>query len=185
MTEITRVPILPIKKGSLTRLWLGLAAVLLVGAGLAWATVPTGLSVDELQAGVGPTPQDGDVVFIHYKGTLPDGTVFDESQDLPLPIPGILPPGTPMLLQEGALIPGFIEGLKQMQKGGKYELYIPAEKAYGANPQPGSPIPPNSPLIFEIELVDFMSEADATQKVQMMQQLMQQQQGAPEAPLGE
>src|SRR3546814_12313298 len=63
----------------------------------------------------------------------------------------------------------------QMQKGGKYTLFIPADKGYGDNPQPGSPIPPGADLVFEIELVDFMSREDFQRRLGILQQVMAQQ----------
>jgi len=178
MTEITRVPIQPVAKGSLTKLWIGVILAIAIGAGLAWAAVPRGLNVDTITAGTGPMPQDGDVLFIKYKGTLAaDGTVFDESRDIPLPVEGIFPEGTPFPIEEGATIPGFFEGLKQMQKGGKYTLFIPADKAYGAEPPQGAPIPPNADLEFEIEVVDVMSQQTFERNLAILQQAMQGQMG--------
>ena len=176
MTEITRVPIQPIAKGSLTKLWLGVLIAVLLGAGLAWAAAPKGLSVDTITEGTGASPKVGDVVFVKYVGKLKDGTEFDRSQPLPIP-PGLLPDGNPLLLEEGAIIDGFIQGLTQMQKGGKYTLTIPADQAYGAEPPPGSPIPPNADLIFEVEVVDFMGRDDFQQRAAAIQQMMQAQQG--------
>lgn len=172
MAEVTRVPIQPIAKGSVLKLWLGLLLVVVLAGGLAYWAMPKGVEITVETAGEGPSPVDGDVVFVKYTGKLPDGTVFDKSQDLNLPIQGLLPDGTPLSLAEGATIPGFREALLKMQKGGKYVIRIPADKAYGATPPQGSPIPPNSDLIFDIELVDFMSEADAQRRFQMVQQLM-------------
>lgn len=178
MTEITRVPIQPVAKGSLTKLWLGVFLAVAVGAGLAWAAVPRGVDVDTITEGVGPMPQTGDVLFIKYKGMLAaDGTVFDESREIPLPVQGLFPEGTPFPIEDGATIPGFFEGLKQMQKGGKYTLFIPADKAYGAEPPAGSPIPANADLEFEIEVVDVMSKATFERNLQILQQTMQQQMG--------
>lgn len=179
MTEITRVPIQPVAKGSLTKLWIGVILAVLVGAGLAWSAVPRGLSVDTEVAGTGPMPQNGDVVFIKYKGKLAaDGQVFDESRDIPLPVEGIFPEGTPFPVEEGATIPGFFEGLKQMQKGGKYSLFIPADKAYGAAPPQGAPIPPNADLIFDIEVIDIMTKQTFERNLGILQQAMQSQMGA-------
>jgi FKBP-type peptidyl-prolyl cis-trans isomerase FkpA len=179
MTEITRVPIKPVAKGSLTKIWIGVILAVLVGAGLAWAAVPRGLSLDTEVAGKGPTPAKGEVVFIKYKGKLAaDGTVFDESREIPLPVEGLFPEGTPFPLEDGATIPGFFEGLQQMQEGGKYSLFIPADKAYGAVPPPGSPIPPNADLIFEIEVIDILSRATFDRNLAILQQTMQAQQGA-------
>lgn len=183
MTEITRVPIQPVAKGSLTKLWLGVVLAIAVGAGLAWAAVPRGVDVDTLTAGTGPMPQTGDVLFIKYKGKLAaDGTVFDESRDIPLPVEGIFPEGTPFPIEEGATIPGFFEGLKQMQKGGKYVLFIPADKAYGAEPPQGAPIPPNADLEFEIEVIDMMSQKTFERNLGILQQAMQSQMGGAGAP---
>jgi FKBP-type peptidyl-prolyl cis-trans isomerase FkpA len=178
MTEITRVPIKPVAKGSLTKLWIGVILAVLVGAGLAWAAVPRGLSVDTLVSGKGPTAATGDVVFVKYKGKLAaDGTVFDESRDIPLPVQGLFPEGSPFPVEEGATIPGFFQGLQQMQEGGKYNLFIPADLGYGAAPPPGSPIPPNADLEFEIEVIDIMSRQTFDRNLQILQQTMQQQMG--------
>ncbi|UYV15577.1 FKBP-type peptidyl-prolyl cis-trans isomerase [Porphyrobacter sp. ULC335] len=191
MTEITRVPIKPVAKGSLTKLWIGVILAVLVGAGLAWSAVPRGLSVDTEVAGTGPMPKIGEVVWVKYKGKLAaDGTMFDESQDIPLPVQGLFPEGTPFPLEEGATVPGFFQGLQKMQKGGKYTLFIPADLAYGATPPPGSPIPPNADLEFEIQVIDIMSRATFDRNLQILQQNMaaqmgQQGGGAPEgAPQG-
>ena len=203
MTEITRVPIQPVAKGSLTKLWIGVFLAVMVGAGLAWSAVPRSFSVDVVTEGSGPMAAKGDVVFLKYKGTLAaDGTVFDESQDIPLPVEGLFPKGAPFPVEEGATIPGFYQGLQQMQKGGKYELFIPADQAYGATPPPNSPIPANADLEFEIEVVEIMSRATFDRNLQILQQTMQAQmggapggapggtpqgapQGAPQAPMGQ
>ena len=181
MTEITRVPLQPIKKGSLTKLWLGVIVAILLGGGLAWAAAPKGAGLEVLTEGNGQSPQMGDVAFVDYVGTLDDGTVFDRSQPLPIP-PGLFPEGTPMLLEEGALIPGFLDGLTKMEKGGKYRLTIPSDQAYGAEPPPGSDIPANADLTFEVTVNDFMSRADFEARAQQLQALMgaMQQQQAPE-----
>lgn len=188
MTEVTRVPLQPIEKGSLTKLWLGVLVAILLAGGLAWAAVPKGVEVETITAGTGPSPSAEDVVFVKYVGKLADGTEFDRSQEVPLPVPGIFPEGNPLPLD--AMVPGFREGAMQMQKGGKYELFIPSELGYGEEPQPGSPIPPNADLVFEVELVDFMSREDFQRRIGMLQQLMQQegaalQQGAPPPPQGQ
>lgn len=183
MTEITRVPIKPLAKGSLTKLWIGVILAVLVGAGLAWAAIPKGLNVETQVAGTGPAPKVGEVVWVKYKGKLAaDGTVFDESQDIPLPVQGLFPQGTPFPLEEGATVPGFFQGLQQMQKGGKYTLFIPAELAYGAAPPPGSPIPANADLEFEIEVIDIMSRTTFDRNLQILQQAMQQQMGGAGGP---
>lgn len=178
MTEITRVSLQPIAKGSLTKLWLGVLAAVLIAAGLAWTARAQGVDVDVVAEGTGPSPAKDDVIFVRYTGKLADGTVFDQSQDVQLPIEGFLPKGSPLPLSR--MIPGFAEGAVRMKKGGKYTLFIPAEKGYGAEGQKDQQgkevIPPNSDLTFDVELVDFMSEADFQRRVQVLQQAMQMQQ---------
>lgn len=169
MTEITRVPLAPIAKGALTKLWLGVAAVALAAGGIAYATMPATVDVETIKAGNGPSPTIADVALINYKGTLANGKVFDEAKQAVFPLEGV--------------IPGFTQALEQMQKGGKYKVLIPSELAYGPadqkNPQTGEvAIPGGSDLTFEIELVDFRSKAEIEAQQRMMQQLQQQMQGA-------
>jgi FKBP-type peptidyl-prolyl cis-trans isomerase FkpA len=164
MAEVTHVALQPIRKGSLPKLWLGVIVLIALGVLLAWLTVPAMVTVITKTPGIGGRPTADDVVYINYTGKLSDGTVFDQQQGAPIPL-------------GAGMIPGFTEGLIQMQKGGKYTLKIPSSKGYGAHPQEGSPIPPNADLTFDIDLIDFMSKADFQRRMQMMQQLQQQQQG--------
>lgn len=182
MTEVTRVPLKPISRGSLLMLVLGIVIGIGLSAAYAYFTVPR-VNVSTVVAGSGGHPQKDDVVFVRYTGKLEDGTVFDQSQDLPLPIPGVVPEGYPLQLE--GMIPGFRDAVIKMQKGGKYTVKIPSEMAYGASPPPGSPIPANADLTFEIELIDFMPMAEAEKRFQQLQQMMMersQQQGAEGAP---
>jgi FKBP-type peptidyl-prolyl cis-trans isomerase FkpA len=178
MAEVTRVPLKPISKGALLMLILGIVIGIGLSAAYAYITTPR-VSVSTVTAGTGDHPKKDDVVFVRYTGKLDDGTVFDKSQDLQLPIAGVLPEGTPLPLEN--MLPGFRDALVKMQKGGKYVAKIPAEMAYGANPPPGSPIPADADLTFEIELIDFMPMAEAEKRFQQLQQQMMQrsqQQGA-------
>jgi FKBP-type peptidyl-prolyl cis-trans isomerase FkpA len=188
MAEVTRVPLQPVSRNSLIMLFLGIVIGALIAGGAAWWMArPASVDVEETVAGTGGNPKETDVVFVKYVGKLADGKEFDRSQETPWPIPGIMPDGTPMRLD--GVIPGFKDAILQMQKGGKYTVTIPAEKAYGASPPPGSPIPPNADLVFEMELVDFMPLADAEAKFNQLQMMMMQQQqggagGAAPAPGG-
>ena len=116
-------------------------------------------NVEVLKAGIGASPTIADVAMINYKGMLPDGKVFDEGKQAVLPLEGV--------------IPGFTKALEQMQRGGKYKVFIPAKLAYGDR-QAGE-IPPNTDLTFEIELIDFKSRAEIEQQQRMMQQLQEMQ----------
>ena len=174
MTEVTRVPIHPIAQGSLTKLWIALAVLVLLGAGLAIAAAPRGLDLETIVEGTGPTPEEGDMVFVRYRGMLAStGEVFDESQDIPLPIEGVFPEGSPFPVEPDATIEGFYRGLQQVQEGGSYELYIPSELAYGSEPPPGAPIPPDADLIFEIEVVDIMSREMFDRNLAILQRALQ------------
>ncbi|MAO04647.1 MAG: peptidylprolyl isomerase [Citromicrobium sp.] len=182
MTEITRVPLRPIAKGSLAKLWIGVIVAVALAVLLAWSLAPKGVEVTVLEAGSGPSPSAGDVIFVNYTGKLEDGTVFDQSQPLPLPpqAQGLFPEGNPLPLDN--MIPGFVEGATKMQKGGKYQLRIPANMAYGdeekTNPQTGEVvIPANSDLIFDVDMIDFMTRAEFERRVQVITQMMQQQGG--------
>jgi FKBP-type peptidyl-prolyl cis-trans isomerase FkpA len=163
MTEITRVPLQPIAKGALGKLWIGVAAIALAAGGVAYATMPASVKVDTVVAGSGPSPTIADVALINYKGTLPSGKVFDQQERAVFPLEGV--------------VPGFTKALEQMQRGGKYKVLIPSSLAYGA--QQAGEIPPNTDLTFEIELIDFKSRAEIEQQQRMMQQ-MQQMQGGPQ-----
>ena len=150
----TAVPIKPIAKSSIAKLWIGLAILVLAAAGAAWAgtrgmgmtTTPTGLRYQVIKAGEGPSPTAADVALVLYEGRLADGTVFDSTElkgPSPLPVTG--------------LIPGFSEGLQLMNKGAKYRFFIPAAIGYGS--EGSGPIPPNSDLEFDVTLIDFRSMA--------------------------
>jgi FKBP-type peptidyl-prolyl cis-trans isomerase FkpA len=163
MTEITRVPLQPIARGSLGKLWVGVAAAVLAAGGIAWAAMPPQVDVDTLVAGEGPRPTLEDVAVINYKGTLANGKVFDEARNAIFPLTGV--------------IPGFTKALQQMQAGGRYKVQIPASLAYGSEPQ--GEIPANSDLNFDIEVIGFMTREQAIQQMQMMQMQQQMQGGAP------
>jgi len=153
--SVTAVPLRPIKKGSLIRLWLALAILVLGAAGLAWAgtsgqqmlTTASGIQLQVLKEGTGAQPTTTDIVLVHYEGRLEDGTVFDSTkgkQPVPFPVTGV--------------IPGFTEGLQMMKKGGTYRLKIPPQLAYGEKGA-GGVIPPNATLDFEIELIDIAPQS--------------------------
>jgi FKBP-type peptidyl-prolyl cis-trans isomerase FkpA len=167
MTEITRVPLQPIAKGALGKLWLGVAAALLLAGGIAWAAMPSAVKVETVVEGQGSSPTREDVALINYKGMLTSGKVFDQGKQVPLAL--------------SEMIPGFTQALEQMQRGGKYKVTIPSELGYGD--QQAGEIPPNSDLTFEVELLDFKSKAEIEQQQRILQQMMQmQQQGGAGAP---
>jgi FKBP-type peptidyl-prolyl cis-trans isomerase FklB len=105
----------------------------------------SGLQYKVLKEGSGAQPKPSDTVTVNYRGTLVDGTEFDSSYKR----------GQPATFPVGGVIPGWTEALQLMKVGSKYQLFIPAKLAYGEQGRPG--IPPNSLLIFEVELMDVKS----------------------------
>lgn len=180
--SVTAVPLRPIAKGSLAKLWTGVALGLAVAAGgaylgtsnsavagagtpeqyLAWnakqegvATTASGLQYRVIEEGKGPKPTDSDMVLVGYKGTLRDGKVFDENPQASFPVAGV--------------VPGFSEGLKLMSRGSKYRFWIPPALGYGAE-TPAEVIPANSVLVFDVELLDFRSMAEIQAEMQRLRE---------------
>jgi FKBP-type peptidyl-prolyl cis-trans isomerase FkpA len=102
----------------------------------------SGLYFIEIKKGSGPSPKATEMVKVHYVGKLLDGTTFDSSEGK-----------DPVEFQLNQVIPGWTEGLQMMKKGGKAQLIIPSNMAYG--PRGGGPIPPYAPLTFTVELLDI------------------------------
>jgi FKBP-type peptidyl-prolyl cis-trans isomerase FklB len=110
-------------------------------------TLPSGLQYKVLKKGDGPSPDENDMVRTHYKGQLIDGTVFDSSYER----------GEPAEFPVNGVISGWTEALQKMKIGDKWQLFIPSELGYG-EAGAGGTIPPNSTLIFEIELLDVKKQ---------------------------
>ena len=175
MSTVTAVPLQPVKRSYLVYLWVGVvlacvAAFLLARQGDDFLTrnarvsgvmtTPSGLQYEVLQPGQpgAAKPTNTDVALVNYEGKLLNGTTFDKSQQpTPMPVAGV--------------VPGFSEALKLMPKGAKYRIWIKPSLGYGAETK--GPIPGNSTLVFDVELVDFLPESVVRQL-----QAQAQQQGA-------
>ena len=181
---VTAVPLQPVKRSHLVWLWIGIA-VLLAGAFLLARqgddfftrnarnadvkVTASGVQYKIITPGSGPHPTDSDVALINYEGKLLNGTTFDASkQPTPMPIRGV--------------VPGFGEALKLMNKGAKYRVWIPSKLAYGD--KANGPIPANSTLVFDIELMEFLPQAVLDQYQQQMQGMGGMPGGAPGGPPG-
>lgn len=106
---------------------------------------PSGLGYTMLRPGAGPKPAADATVLVNYIGYLAaTGAVFDQNMQTPMPV--------------GEVIPGFSQGLQLLAKGGIVRLCIPASLGYGA--QASGPIPANSDLVFQVELLDFRTAAE-------------------------
>jgi FKBP-type peptidyl-prolyl cis-trans isomerase FklB len=112
-------------------------------------TLPSGLQYKELTPGTGPSPTAADTVTVNYRGTLVDGTEFDSSYKR----------GEPLKIGVSGVIPAWTEALQLMKVGAKWQLFIPANLAYGVQGA-GPVIGPNAVLIFEVELLGIEPKTD-------------------------
>ena len=111
-------------------------------------TLPSGLQYKILKAGTGPKPAATDSVVCNYRGTLINGTEFDSSYKR----------GQPATFPVNGVIKGWTEALQLMPVGSKWQLFIPAQLAYGERGA-GADIGPNATLIFEVELLSIQAQS--------------------------
>ena len=109
-------------------------------------TTASGLQYQVIEQGDGPRPTASDVVRVHYKGTLLDGTQFDSSYER----------GEPAMFALEQVVPGWQEGIALMPVGSKYRLWIPSALGYGEMGTPNGEIGPNATLVFEVELLEIV-----------------------------
>lgn len=107
-------------------------------------TLPSGLQYKVIQEGSGEMPKADDTVTVNYRGSFMDGTEFDSSYKR----------GQPASFKVNGVIKGWTEALQLMKEGSKWELFLPSDLAYGERGA-GQAIPPNSTLIFEVELISI------------------------------
>ena len=105
-------------------------------------TLPSGLQIKMIAAGHGRQPKSTDTVVVHYRGKLITGTEFDSSHRR----------GEPTTFRLNQVIKGWTEGIQLLKEGGKAELYIPSNLAYGSQGA-GANIGPDEALVFEVELI--------------------------------
>jgi hypothetical protein len=179
--SVTAVPLRPIEKSALVKLWIGVLVMLAAAALGAWCltartvaingtaeqflawntgqpgveTTESGLQYQVIEEGDGGgRPGPGAGVIVNYEGRLIDGTVFDVGQERGLPL--------------DMVISGWAEGLQLMDRGSRFRFWIPPDLGYGETGQPGSPIGPDALLIFDVDMLHFISREE------MMQMQMQQ-----------
>ena len=113
-------------------------------------SLPSGLQYKIIKEGTGIKPSIDDVVDVMYHGSLIDGTVFESSRES----------GDTVSFPVGNMVEGFKEALTLMNEGSIWEVYIPAELGYGENVRQGGPIPPQSALIFEINMIRVIKDEE-------------------------
>lgn len=120
-----------------------------------WQTTESGLQFKVIAEGEGESPKSTDVVKVHYEGTFIDGNFFDSSYKR----------GEAVTFPLNGVIKGWTEGLQLMKVGGIFDFVIPAELAYGMNPNPQSPIPPNAVLKFRVDLIAIEAPVESENTV--------------------
>ncbi len=193
---VTAVPLRPIAKGTLPKLWIGVGLLLIVAIGFAlYATSPaklaaaspeaflayngsrdevvtteSGLQYEVLEPGEGEgTPGPDDVALVNYEGRFTNGEVFDASEGAAFSM-GAPVPGFAMRPVEG-----FAEAIQAMRPGARHRVWIPPALGYGETPPEGSPFDSDTIMEFDIELIDFVPRAQLEAQIQQMME----QQGAP------
>ena len=182
----TAVPIPPTSNSGKIALWVGVAALAVIGGGLAWqgtaavndrgcssdAFLPSGGAIGDvttlesgarfqvIRAGKGANPTDSDVAFLSIKGTNSDGIEIINEPQMPIPV-------------ADTQVPGLSAALKKMQGDGSYRLCIPAK--LGAKPpvqQPGQPSPPNqaTAMRLQVDMLGFQNRTAVEQQMRAMQQ---------------
>ena len=148
--SVSQVPLRPIAKGSMVKLWLALALLAALAFGIAYmgAGQFKTVTVDTVTAGSGAPITELDGVIIEYTGRTEDGTVFDTTEGR-----------GPAAFLVPQVVPGFRQALVQMQQGGRYKILIPGRLAYGPNPPPGSPLGPNEDLSFDVHVMQVVPNA--------------------------
>ena len=161
--SVTAVPIRPLARGSLLKLWIGLVVLALGAAALAWfgtaplqvVTTESGLRYRVIEAGEGPTVTPADLVALRYELRKADGTLIQDSDQT----------GQPFVTSTEGLFPGFAEGLQLMQAGGRYRLWIPPG-LHVTQPMPaGAPFGPEDTLVFEVEVLQIAPGMAAMQQL--------------------
>lgn len=170
--SVTAVPIRPLAKGSVLKLWLALIVLCAAGAAIAWIgtaplqvlTTPTGVRFQTLRAGTGNKITPADLVAMRYRLTKLDGTQIENSDDM----------GQPFVASSDRVFPGFGEAMAMMQQGGRYRIWLPpGQHAQGPLP-PGTPFSAADTLVFDVTVLQVAEGMAAAQRM-----MGPQGQGAP------
>jgi FKBP-type peptidyl-prolyl cis-trans isomerase FkpA len=178
MSAVTAVPIRPIARGSVLKLWIALLLLAAAGAGLAWLgtaplqviTLESGVRYRVLRQGTGPLMTPADAIVLRYKlhvNSVTDPVVQDSDQS-----------GQPFAATTSDVFPGFGEAMLKMRQGGEYILWLPPGTHMQGEIPPAAPFTASDTLVFEIRDVRIgagQASALQMQRMQQMQQMQQQQ----------
>jgi FKBP-type peptidyl-prolyl cis-trans isomerase FkpA len=173
MSAVTAVPLRPLAKGSVLRLWLAIGLLVLIAGGIGlWGTsglqrtaMPSGVKYQVLREGSGELISSADIVTLNFVGRHENGEVmFDTRRE------------RPVQTTTDNFIPGVDEGLKLMRKGSVYRFWVPSYVWRGRLP-PEAQLDPNETLSFDVQVMDVQPGAAARQRIQQMQDLQRQAQG--------
>lgn len=173
MSAVTAVPLRPLAKGSVLKLWIAVGLLVLIAAGLAWwstrglqrTLLPNGVSYQVVREGSGDLISSADIAAINFVARRQNGEVLaDTRRDRPVEV-----------TTDTVQIPGLGEGLKQMRKGSVYRFWMPPSVWRGQVP-PSAGIDPNEVLTFDVQVVEVAQGAAAIQRQQQMQELQRQMQ---------
>ena len=182
MSEVTAVPIRPIARGSMVKLWLGLLLLCLAGAALAWVGTASqqvieldhGVRMRVLSEGHGPVMTDADVMLVTYRLHVGDlsAPVLQDSESVGQ--------GQPFPATTSQVYPGFADGLRHMRAGGRYILWLPPGTHVTGPVPPGAGFTASDTLVFELHTLQLgaglAQELQQQQMMQMQQQLQEQMQ---------
>jgi hypothetical protein len=161
--SVTAVPIRPLARGSVLKLWIGLALLALGAAAMAWfgtagqqvTTTASGLRYRVIEEGTGPTITPADLVALRYKLRKSDGTLIQDSDET----------GQPFVTGTEGVFPGFAEALQLMQAEGRYIIWLPPGLHVQQPMPPGAPFTPEDTLVFEIEVLQIAPGMAAMQQM--------------------
>lgn len=189
MSEVTAVPLPPLAKGSLVKMWLALLVLVALAAGLAWwgtaawqiKTLQSGARLQVVAEGHGPTLTDADVMLLAYRLHVNrlDAPVLQDSDTIGQ--------GQPFPATTAQVYPGFADALRHMRAGGRYILYLPPGTHVSGPIPPTAGFTHNDTLVFEIRTIQLaagMAQELQRQQMQQLQQELQQQMQAQQGAAG-
>lgn len=175
MSAVTAVPLRPLAKGSVLKLWVAVGLLVLVAAGIGWwgtsglqrSAMPNGVQYQVIREGEGDLISSADIVLVHFVGRRQNGEVFADTRR----------EQQPLQATTDNFLPGVGEGLKLMRKGSVYRFWVPPSvwrTQAGAN----MPFDASETLTFDVQVADVQIGAAVQQRMQQMQALQQRMQSS-------